>query len=99
MSAVINDEKLSEGELLDKLASALAKHFKPVFAVPVDIDLWDVSMVAAFLKRDASVVRERITCLPDFPKAIRLPAKQGRGHPLYKASEVIQWAETYREKR
>lgn len=99
MSAVLNDEKPSEGELLEKLATALAKHFKPSFAIPVDIDLWDVSMVAQYLKRDPAVVRERIAVLPDFPKAIRLPAKQGRAHPLYKAAEVIQWAETYREKR
>lgn len=95
--AAVMDDKLSEGELLEKLASALAKHFRPI--IPVDIDLWDVAMVAAFLKRDPAVVRERITVLPDFPKAIRLPARQGRAHPLYKAAEVIQWAETYREKR
>lgn len=99
MSAVLNDEKFGESELLEKLASALARHFKPTFAVPVEIDLWDVAMVAAFLKRDPAVVRERITVLPDFPKAIRLPSRQGRAHPLYKAAEVIQWAETYREKR
>lgn len=97
MSAVMNDDRMSEGELLEKLANALAKHFKP--GIPLDVDLWDVSMIAQFLKRDPAVVRERITPLPDFPKAIRLPAKQGRAHPLYKAAEVIQWAETYREKR
>lgn len=97
MSAVLDNKQMSEGELLEKLASAIAKHFKP--AIPIDIDLWDVSMVAQYLKRDAAVVRERITCLPDFPKAIRLPATKGRAHPLYKAAEVIKWAETYREKR
>lgn len=97
MSAVMDEQNSKEGELLEKLATALAKHFRHI--IPVDVDLWDVAMVASFLKRDAAVVRERITCLPDFPKAIRLPAKQGRAHPLYKASEVIQWAETYREKR
>lgn len=97
MAAVMDEDKMSPGELLEKLSSALAKHLKP--AIPVEIDLWDVSMIAAYLKRDPAVVRERITCLPDFPKAIRLPSQRGRAHPLYKATEVIQWAETYREKR
>lgn len=97
MSAVLDDQKSKEGELLEKLATALAKHFRHI--IPIDIDLWDVSMVASYLKRDPAVVRERITALPDFPKAIRLPARQGRAHPLYKAKEVIEWAETYREKR
>ncbi len=97
MSAVLNDAKMTDGELLDKLATALAKHLRP--SIPITVDLWDVATVAQYLKRDPSVVRERITCLPDFPKAIRLPAKQGRAHPLYKAAEVIAWAETYRERR
>lgn len=97
MSAIMIEEKMTGGELLDKLANALAERLKP--ALPVSIDLWDVATVAQFLKRDPSVVRERITCLPDFPKAIRLPSTRGRGHPLYKAAEVIEWAESYREKR
>lgn len=97
MSATANEDRMTAGELMDKLATALAKHFKP--ALPIEIDLWDVATVAQYLKRDPASVRERITCLPDFPKAIRLPSKQGRAHPLYKAAEVIDWAERYREKR
>lgn len=88
---------MNDVELITKLADALAKHFKP--SIPLGIDLWDIATVAQFLKRDASVVRERIACLPDFPKAIRLPSNKGRAHPLYKAAEVIRWSDTYREKR
>lgn len=88
---------MSEVELVEKLANAMAKHFRP--GIPVSIDLWDVATVAQFLKRDPAVTRERITCLPDFPKAIRLPSGKGRAHPLYKATEVIAWAGTYQEKR
>lgn len=89
---------MSETELITKIAAAVAVQLRPT--IPLDIDLWDVATIASYLKRDPSVVRERICCLPDFPKAIRLPAKSGgRGHPLYKAIEVIQWTQKYRETR
>lgn len=84
---------MSEVELMARLADLLGKQFKP--AIPLTVDLWDVSTIAQFLKRSDSQVRERVTCLPDFPKAIRLPSQNGRGHPLYKATEVIAWAERY----
>jgi hypothetical protein len=95
VSAVLNDQS-NEINLLERLANAVAKRIKGT--IPVEIDLWDVSVIAQYLKRDPSVVRERICCLPDFPKAIRLPSTRGKGHPLYKAKEVIQWAEKYQEK-
>lgn len=88
---------MSEVELVEKLAMAVAKQLRP--GIPLSIDLWDVATIAQFLKRDPAVTRERITCLPDFPKAIRLPSGKGRAHPLYKAVEVVAWAESYRESR
>lgn len=89
---------MSEADLITRLADALAKHMQP--AIPLDIDLWDVKHIAQFLKRDDDVVRERIVCLPTFPKAIRLPTVKGtRARPLWKAAEVISWTENYREKR
>lgn len=88
---------MSEVELVEKLAHALSERMRP--SIPLAVDLWDIATVAQYLKRDAKVVRERIVVLPDFPKAIRLPAAKGRAHPLYKAAEVIAWAEAYREKR
>lgn len=88
---------MSEVELVEKLANALAKQLRP--GIPLSVDLWDFATIGQFLKREPQVVRERIAVLPDFPKAIRLPATKGRAHPLYKAAEVIAWADAYREKR
>ncbi len=50
-----------------------------------------------YLKRDASVIRERILCLPDFPTEIRLHQQRGGGIP-FTAAEVIVWVESYRER-
>ena len=63
---------------------------------PVDIALWEISDIAAYLHRNEKVVGERIVTLPGFPQAIRLPTgNQGRGNPLWKAQEVIDWVEKY----
>lgn len=87
----------ADNELIRQLVEQLARLSKP--AIPVEIDLWDISMVAAYLKRSESVVRERIACLPDFPKAIRPPStKSAKGQPLYEAREVIAWARQYKDK-
>ncbi len=70
--------------------------------IPVVVDLWSVREIAAYLKRSPSVVRERISALPGFPQAIRLPVpggRTGRGNPLWKAREVIAWAEKHQEHR
>jgi hypothetical protein len=87
---------MSEADLIERLAEAVAHHIRP--AIPVSIDLWDIAMIAAYLKRDPAVVRERIVCVPDFPKAIRFPTKNGRSQPLYNAAEVIKWVQAYKEK-
>lgn len=87
---------MSELNLIEKLAEEVAKRIPP--AIPLNVDLWDMSMIAAFLKRDTQVVRERMACLPSFPKAIRLPTKNGRAQPLYKAKEIIEWTNAYQEK-
>lgn len=86
-----------ETELITRLAAELAKQLRP--AIPVDIDLWDIATIATYLKRSESVVRERMACLPDFPKAIRLPSTRSlRGQALYRAKEVIQWTTRYQDK-
>lgn len=84
-------------DLIEKLAIAVAESIRP--AIPLSIDLWDIETIAALLKRNPQVVRERMACLPDFPKAIRLPTTKGRAQPLYNAKEVITWAQSYQEKR
>jgi hypothetical protein len=83
--------------IIDLLAVAVAKQVRP--AISIDIALWDIATIAAYLNRGESQVRERLACLPDFPKAIRLPsASAARGHALYKAKEVIAWAAKYQDK-
>ena len=65
------------------------------------IQSWASTEFAAYLKRSEPVVRERITALPGFPQAIQLPVlgSSGRGQPLWKAKEVIAWAEKHQENR
>ena len=90
---------MNETDLIERMAQAVAHHIAPRVPIPIEIDLWDMATIAGYLKRDASTVRERLACLPDFPKAIRLPSASRRGaQPLYKATEVIRWVETYQEK-
>jgi len=68
--------------------------------IPIHEDLWSVREIAAYLKRSESVVRERITALPGFPQAIRLPGVNGgRGQPLWEAKEVIAWVKKHKESR
>lgn len=86
-----------ENELIQRLAAALAAQLQP--PVPVQIDMWDVTTIARVLKRSETQVRNRLICLPDFPKAIRLPvAGGGRGQPLYRATEVLEWVGKYQDK-
>lgn len=86
----------SDIDLIERLALAVAALVKP--AIPLSVDLWDIATIAQYLKREPQVVRERMACLPSFPKAIRLPTKTGRAQPLYNAQEVIKWAQSYQEK-
>jgi hypothetical protein len=67
----------------------------------ISADSHYIREIAAYLKRSEAVVRERITALPGFPQAIRLPVagSKGRGQPLWKAKEVIAWTEKHQENR
>ncbi|QGZ42677.1 hypothetical protein IP92_04898 [Pseudoduganella flava] len=87
---------MSEADLIERLADALQNRLRP--AIPLSVDLWDFEMIGAYLKRDPQTVRDRMACLPSFPKAIRLPTKGGRSQPLFNAKDVIEWAQSYREK-
>jgi hypothetical protein len=87
----------NDSDLITRLAAELAKQLRP--ALPIEIDLWDIATIATYLKRSESVVRERMACLPDFPKAIRLPSTRSvRGQALYRARDVIHWASQYQDK-
>ena len=85
---------MSTDELLENLLAQLSK---PVPApLPVAIDLWDTRHIAAYLKRSIDTVRDDIVTLPSFPRPIRLPVRGAvRAQALYKAREVIAWAERH----
>lgn len=64
--------------------------------IPIEVQLWDTARIAAYLHREYKTVRDTILVQPSFPKPIRVG--QGRSHPLYKAREVIAWAESHQSK-
>ena len=83
---------MNTDEMLEKLLERLTKPVPP--PLPVAVDLWDTKHIGAYLKRSLDTVRDDIVCLPSFPKPIRLPTP-GRAQALYKAREVIAWAESH----
>lgn len=86
--ASMSTEQILE-KLLERLAAAI-----PAPTQPISIALWDTKEIAAYLHRSVDRVYSDIVCLPTFPKPIRLPVK-GRAQALYKAREVIAWAEKH----
>lgn len=85
---------MNESILIDQIATAVA--VKIAQPIPLSVDLWDSATIGQFLKVSAKQVTDRYAPLPDFPKAIRLPAPgSGKGHPRWKAVEIIEWAERY----
>lgn len=83
-------------DALEKLVATLAANLPP--QIPVSQDVWSCKEIAAYLKVSESQVRERYACLPDFPKAHRLPKDGGGvGRPRWKAREVIAWFDKYRD--
>jgi len=89
MEAMMNTD-----ELLEKLLDHLSK--PPPVQLPVTIDLWDTRHIAAYLKRSVDTVRDDIITLPTFPRPIRLPMRGAvRAQALYKARDVIAWAERH----
>jgi hypothetical protein len=80
---------MSEKEILAAILQKLSEK-----SIPVEVDLWDTEHIAAYLKRSYSTVRDKVLPLPSFPRPIRLQTANGTGYPLYKAREVIRWAES-----
>lgn len=78
-------------ETIEKLADAVAERTREL---PVSIALWDTTTIGLYLRRSINRVRNDIVCLPSFPRPIRLPVA-GRSQALYKAREVIAWAESH----
>lgn len=83
---------MSDTDMIERLLEALSKRTAP--AIPVAVALWDTNDIADYLKRSANRVRNDIVCLPTFPAPIRLPTA-GRSQALYKARDVVKWAESF----
>ncbi|WP_208296839.1 hypothetical protein [Massilia sp. CCM 8734] len=90
--AKISDEDISR--LAKAVADLVGK--RVALVVPGSLDLWDTSDVATYLKRSANTVRTDIVVQPSFPKPIRLPGT-AKPQALYKAREVVQWAESFQQ--
>lgn len=84
---------MSETEMLQAILKKLDQ-----IGMPLSAQAWDVADIARYMKRTPQIVRETITCQPDFPDVLRLPS-EGKARPLYNAQEVVDWLETRREKR
>jgi len=80
---------MSERELLAAILQKLSER-----TLPVEVDLWDTEHIARYLKRSYTTVRDKIIVRPDFPRPINLNRTKERLHPLFKAREVIKWAES-----
>ncbi len=77
---------------LDKLADRMM--------IPLSVDIWGPEEIAAYLKISRRTASEKVTKLPGFPQSIYLPsAGRGRGHPRWKAVEVIEWVQSHQENR
>lgn len=85
-------------QVVDAIATAVCAGINR--AVPLNVKLWTVEHIAEYLNRTVSQTRQAVICLPDFPAPYRLPVANGtrRAHPLYRASEVIEWVEKYRDR-
>jgi hypothetical protein len=83
---------MSTEEILTKILEKLSQPQPAPAQQPLSIALWDTNDIAVYLHRSKDRVYSDIVCLPTFPKPIRLPVK-GRAQALYKAREVIAWAE------
>lgn len=84
-------------DLVDQLAEAIAR--RTARRIPLAVDLWGYAEIADYLKVGVAQVAERYAPLPDFPRAIRLPSTGiRRGHPRYKAAEVIAWAVKHQDR-
>lgn len=85
---------MNDAQLINALVTAL----KEVHLIPEKSRLWTKGHIASYVNKSEDVV-DRMTVLPDFPEAIRIPTITGRMHPQWKATEVISWVEGHQEKR
>jgi phage pi2 protein 07 len=66
--------------------------------MPFELVLWSAEDIAGYLRRASPrVVTDRIVTAPDFPKPVRLTNGKSTSYPLYKAIEVVQYVEKFKE--
>lgn len=82
---------------IEMLADVLADKINASAAVPTDKRLWGIKDIMTSAGLSRSYV-DRMTRRPDFPTAIRLPGANGAGFAKWKASEVWEWFENFRDK-
>jgi prophage regulatory protein len=88
---------MTDPSIIDDLAASIARH--TARRIPLAVDLWGYAEIADYLKLAQRQVADRVATLPGFPAAIRIPTRgAGRGQPRYKASEVIAWVESHKER-
>jgi len=89
---------MSESEIaaaLDRIAKAAA--------IPISAKWLDAAGVGAILGHTATQIRERYSTQPGFPVPLRIKYRdkdgtERSGHPRWKASEILEWAEAERER-
>lgn len=62
--------------------------------IPLEAQYWDAAAIASSLCVSADHFLRRIAPMPSFPKARRIPTTGGRGHPRWKATEVLEWVDS-----
>ena len=92
-SSTSNDAEAIAQKLVDLVEKRLSA------PIPIEHAVWSTKEIGEYLLRPAQVVRDRVVCIPGFPKAMRLPNADGSGraHPRWKALEVIEWVESYQD--
>lgn len=77
---------------LDELARRIAMRITPQA-------LWDLADVAEYLHRSEQHTRQWIITLDGFPRPARIPSGKAaaRVHALWRAKDVIAWAESFIE--
>lgn len=72
------------------LAKSIAQHMER--HSPTDATLWNVEDCAYYLRQAKTTFRDFTSKHPTFPDAIRVPNLRGRSSALWRAKEVIAWA-------
>lgn len=87
----INDDQWQRGfaALLDQISREIASNQRPTIALRDTY--WSARQVGEYLDVSPRHVTERLSSLPDFPKAKRMPSEKGRGHLRWRASEIVAW--------